>query len=270
MFGYIVINKKDLAKEDKIRYKQSYCGLCKALKKNYGTLGSALLSFDMTFVLLLLEDLYNEEGEIIKSHCHSHPINLNYRKTSFSDYCAHMQALLSLFALKDKVKDEGKYSPLLKNLEKSEEQLKKDYPRQYESVRSCIERLDEKESENCQDPLLMSKISADLLCEIFVPFEGDLFSDNLSKLGRSIGRYSYLMDAYDDLEKDQKKNTYNPFKNMEKAPDFKLYVKELLKDCATEAALTLEKLPLDENLNILRNIIYSGMWTGFERKESKN
>lgn len=270
MFGYIVINRKDLSREDKVRYKQSYCGLCKALSSKYGLVGSTLLSFDMTFVALLLEDLYNDEGKIIKSRCHSHPIKLEYRHTFFSDYCANMQVLLSLFSLKDKVKDEGKYSFLLKRLEKKEEEHKKEFPRQYESVRNTIERLDEMEKENCQDPLLMSKISSKLLEEVFVPFEGDLFSSDLSRLGRAIGRFSYLMDAYDDLEKDLKKNTYNPFKEMEKRPDFKEYVKELLKDAATDAALTLEHLPLDENLNILKNIIYSGIWAGFERKESKN
>lgn len=270
MFGYLVLNRKDIAKQDSERYRRDYCGLCRALRSEYGRLGSVVLSYDMTMLNLLLDDLYNERPEERKGHCHSRPVSLRYNHSRFSTYCAHMQALLSLFSLKDRAKDDGKRSLVLSALEKREEDIRSRFPRQYESVRLCIERLDEKEAENCQDPLLMSQIAADLLAEIFVPFEGDLFSEDLSLLGRSIGRYVYLLDAYDDLEKDRKKNRYNPFLEMENDVDFRGKVRELLQDSATQAALVLEKLPLDENLNILRNIIYSGMWTGFERKESSN
>mgnify|MGYP006981747641 FL=1 len=31
-------------------------------------------------------------------------------------------------------------------------------------------------------------------------------------LGNNLGRFIYLLDAYDDLEKDEKKNNYNVFK----------------------------------------------------------
>lgn len=270
MFGYIVTNKKDLSEEENKLYKRSYCGLCKSLSENYGRIGATMLSYDMTFLNMLLEDLYNVEPEEKEGRCHIHPVNLKYRQSRFSEYSAHMQIILSIFALKDKEKDEGKRTIALSALEKKEEALRLDYPRQYNSVKECIEKLDKLEEENCQDPLLMSQIASDLLSEIFVPDENDIFADSLRRLGISLGRYIYLLDAYDDLEKDKKKNAYNPFREMEKAADFRDKVRELLQDCATEAALVLEKLPLDENLVILRNIIYSGMWTGFEKKESKN
>ncbi len=268
MFGYTQVNKEDLSDEDKTRYMKVYCGLCKALSKNYGRIGASLLSYDLTLLNLILEDLYNEPQETLTGRCHIHPVKLEYGHTKFSEYASHMQILLSLFALKDKEKDEGKKTISLSILEKREEEIKNNYPRQYRAVSECIAKLDELEKQNCQDPLLMSQISSELLSEVFVPYD-DIFAGDLSRLGRSIGRYIYLIDAYDDLEKDMKAGQYNPFMTMKDDENFREEVRELLRDCASEAAQIIEKLPLDENLPILRNIIYSGIWTKFEKKGSK-
>ena len=41
-------------------------------------------------------------------------------------------------------------------------------------------------------------------------------------------------------------------------------VREDLTLAAASAAQALERLPLDDNLPLLRNVIYSGIWTKFE------
>ena len=54
MFGYIAINKAEMKFKDFDVYHSYYCGLCKRLKERYGRRGQMTLSYDMTFLILLL------------------------------------------------------------------------------------------------------------------------------------------------------------------------------------------------------------------------
>ena len=61
MFGYVQANRKDLSEADKKKYKSFYCGLCRQLKADYKKEGMLSLSYDMTFLTMLLSDLYDEQ-----------------------------------------------------------------------------------------------------------------------------------------------------------------------------------------------------------------
>ena len=61
MFGYVTICEPELKVKDFKAYKACYCGLCKSLKEYYGSLGQLTLTYDMTFVILLLTSLYETE-----------------------------------------------------------------------------------------------------------------------------------------------------------------------------------------------------------------
>ena len=74
MFGYVVINRKELSKEELNKYKSYYCGLCNGLEEKYGKKGMSLLSYDMTFLYLLLSDLYNTNDKENEKRCAVHPI----------------------------------------------------------------------------------------------------------------------------------------------------------------------------------------------------
>ncbi len=54
MFGYIVMNKPEIKMKDFDMYRTFYCGLCRELREKYGISGQITLSYDMTFVILLL------------------------------------------------------------------------------------------------------------------------------------------------------------------------------------------------------------------------
>ena len=57
----------------------------------------------------------------------------------------------------------------------------------------------------------------------------DEWSDELRVLGNNLGRFIYLLDAYDDLEKDEKKNNYNVFKYHKDVEDFDTFAENILK-----------------------------------------
>ena len=61
MYGYIVMNKPELKIREYERYRAYYCGLCRALKTDAGMRGQISLSYDMTFLALLLSALYEPE-----------------------------------------------------------------------------------------------------------------------------------------------------------------------------------------------------------------
>ena len=69
-----------------------------------------------------------------------------------------------------------------------------------------------------------------------------------------------------DNEADQKKNCYNPLVYMEKENDqeFDTFCKLLLTSMMSECAKSFERLPILLHADILRNILYSGVWSRYE------
>ena len=59
MFGYVRIRKPELLVKDYECYKGFYCGLCHSLRDNYGLRGQVTLTYDMTFLVLLLSSVYD-------------------------------------------------------------------------------------------------------------------------------------------------------------------------------------------------------------------
>ena len=67
MFGYVTVNKPEIKFKDFDMYRSFYCGLCRELRERYGIPGQVSLTYDMTFVVLLLSGLYEpptREGKI--------------------------------------------------------------------------------------------------------------------------------------------------------------------------------------------------------------
>lgn len=63
MFGYVIANLEGLTQPQKDRYKGCYCGLCRVLKQRHGFSGRLTLTYDMTFLVLLLSALYEADEE---------------------------------------------------------------------------------------------------------------------------------------------------------------------------------------------------------------
>ena len=58
MFGTLIASASSLSEEEMKRYKACYCGLCRSLKQRYGQFSRLTLNYDMTFLILLLQSLY--------------------------------------------------------------------------------------------------------------------------------------------------------------------------------------------------------------------
>lgn len=66
MFGYVVLNKPEIKFKDFDLYRSFYCGLCRELKEKYGISGQISLTYDMTFVVILLSALYEPDTKKIR------------------------------------------------------------------------------------------------------------------------------------------------------------------------------------------------------------
>ena len=81
-----------------------------------------------------------------------------------------------------------------------------------------------------------------------------------------MGKYIYLMDAYEDIDKDEKKDNYNPLRTLKKdnPKDFETLTRLMMTSMMSECAKSFERLPILLHADILRNILYSGVWTKYE------
>ena len=273
MFGYIIGHKGSMSQEELLRYQGYYCGLCKALEKEYGQLERFGLSFDMTFLALFLSALYEPEEDAKSCRCIFHPLKEKpVIHTEYVDYAAAMTIALTYHKCLDDWNDERKflsckYAQLLK---KSYQLVCRKYPRQCQSIEDSLRHLSVIEASPDATPDDAINYGGMLLAELFV-YKEDFWSNCLRSLGYELGRFIYLMDATMDYEHDIKKSNYNPLIKMNKKPE---EMKELLEFTIGNATEQFEKLPIVQDANLLRNILYGGVWQQYyekmHEKEKKN
>ena len=213
MFGYLIVNKPEMKIKDYERYRAYYCGLCRRLYKHYGKKGQLTLSFDMTFLTILLNGLYEPKLHSGKHFCGLHPAKRQkVMCNQLSDYAADMGILLTYYNLLDDWQDEKKLKSLLlaDSLRKSCMEITRRYPRQSRAVRDYIKKLSVCEKENTDQLDRVAGLTGTMLGEIFV-FREDEWSDDLRTMGFFLGKFIYLMDAYEDLSDDLKNGRYNPW-----------------------------------------------------------
>lgn len=267
MFGYVTVNEPELKIKDYKKYRSYYCGICGALKDNFGLMARMSLNFDMTFLAILLDGVYEPSKEEIDNRCIVHPVQKHKMvKSDIVDYAAKMNVMLTYYKMLDDWNDDKKATryAYAKTLEKSCRKIADEYPQKADRIKENLDKLSNYESENIKDIDLVAGSFGELTACVF-EYEDDVFKDNLSKMGFYLGKFIYIMDAYDDIEKDIEKKEYNPFVDIYAQEDFDEKVKELLTMMMSECARAFEMLPIIENVDILRNIIYSGVWAKYEQ-----
>lgn len=271
MFGYVNINKPELKVKEFYEYKAYYCGLCNVLKKQSGRIGQMTLTYDMTFLIMLLSSLYEpvtiqEEHRCLAHPMSKHPMLMN----EITNYGADMNLALTYHKLLDDWEDDrsvtGKTGMVL--LQHRYKKIEANYERQCRKIKECLSKLRTYEAENNTDLDLVSGCFGDLMAELFVMKE-DVFSKSLRRMGNYLGRFIYLMDAYEDLEKDKKSGSYNPLIPYSEKEDFEDYCNVILTMQMSECTKEFEKLPLIRDAEILRNILYAGVWKKYDRLRNK-
>lgn len=273
MFGYIIINKPELKFREFDIYHSYYCGFCQTLKNEYGSVSQLSLSYDMTFLIMLLTSLYEPEDKILSCRCIAHPLEKHCCRTNdYTKYCSDMNLLLTYYKCIDDWQDEHKVTRLLysKALISKIKQIEQAYPQKSDLLRNRMKAISEYESSSNTNLDKIAGLFGDIMAEVFA-MKTDEWEPVLRHMGFYFGKFIYIMDAYDDIEKDIKSGNYNPLKpQWEHQPsDFASYCHSILTMMMSECCKYFELLPLIQDASILRNILYSGVWTRYELVTAK-
>lgn len=270
MFGYITVNRPELKIREFERYHAYYCGVCRDLRDAFGPPGQATLSYDLTFLAILLTSLYEPEEALTHTRCLIHPLSKHEMlRNGFTAYAAAMNVLLAYHKALDDRMDEhsvrgGAMSAILSN---SYRKIVNQYPRQAAVTKRGLKIIRRLEAENNMNEDACAGVFGRIMACLFTPYD-DVWKPYLHRLGFYLGKFVYLLDAWDDVDKDIRNGSFNPFKDERNndSIDFDAYCENLLTLMISEAAKAFEALPLLRDAELLRNILYAGVWTRFRAK----
>lgn len=269
MFGYLQPDKPELKVRDFELYKAAYCGLCRHLGMDYGIAARLTLSYDCTVLAMLYMSLNEEICTVSNERCTCNPL----KKCLFCDsggkafeFAGAISVIMYWYKLQDTIKDSGMMKKIAAALLRSV--LRRNYKKAAEAYpeidRLTAEMMDQQmQAEQQQAGIdrsaeptakLISKI-----CMMFSPTERE--NHILEVFGYYLGRWIYLMDAADDLEKDIKSDSFNPFKTKHNGniTETMNYCNEVLNMTAAQIVMAYDLLTPHSYKNILDNIIYEGI-----------
>ena len=227
MFGYIKPLTPELKVKEQEAYKAVYCGLCKQLGRNYGTLPQMTLSYDFAFLAILAIAVSGENVQFAQERCMVHPLKKRNicQSCESLDLSAAMATILLYHKLKDNLADGDVGEKILCGtaLPLAESSYRKASAKLPELAKLTEEQMMEQsilEKEKCPSTDRASEPTAKILEALL----GGLSEDPsqklvLKRIGYLLGRWVYLMDALDDLEDDIRNDCYNPFRYCETTGD---------------------------------------------------
>jgi len=274
MFGYVTPCKMELKIKDFEKFKAYYCGLCRSIKSNFGNLPRLALNYDMTFLALLLDSLSDEKSIVEKQFCTIHPLKKRAVLISNSaiDYAAFCNVLLTYYKLLDNFTDEKSlkskiYASLLTIYLKKSPSY---YGENSKKISEILKTLSmEEQAFNGKSLDELSHHFADLTGYILAAYEKDKnYEDSLYNLGYNLGKWIYIIDAYDDLEIDIKESKFNAINSVFNSKNLQYNeIASLVKDrinfslclCGSGCIENLNKLPIKRNYDLLYNILQYGL-----------
>lgn len=282
MLGYIVPDKPELKVKEYELYNGYYCSICKSIGRRYGQLPRMMLSYDAVFLALIINSLDLKEEHILRQRCIAHPVKkrIVVEGQWGIDYAADIMLLIAHFKLLDDKRDEGRVKTIvpLTLLRNTFNKIMKSYDEKGIIMESRLNELSRLEGERCSSLDKAAEPFARFMQEVFVPHE---ISENhgkaeyLGKIGYHIGKWIYLIDAYDDIDENAKSGNYNPLIcqygyevkkgiNPEKQlvvfrNEIKERVEYNLYYYLSEMAEAWKELKVVKNKGLIENIIYFGL-----------
>ena len=191
-----------------------------------------------------------------------------------TEYAADMNVALAYHVCADHAKDDKSASARaqMKLLAKPYARVKELHPETCAAIESRIAAIAEIERDPAAGLDAPANETGRLLGAVYA-WKDDLWAPTLGDMGAALGRFIYVMDAYDDLAEDEKRGRFNPLLKLRKREDFEEMCKKILVLHIAECAREFEKLPIVNDANLLKNVLYSGVWTKYaylqKRKEEK-
>ncbi|MEG1857222.1 MAG: DUF5685 family protein [Pseudoflavonifractor sp.] len=216
MFGYVRPYREELKVRQLEEYQALYCGLCHTMGHRHGLVARMFLNYDFVFLAMLLAPKEDRPATEYR-RCIACP----HRKKCVCTVNAGLAAaadesvILSYWKLRDTVEDGGFWKGTLARclsllLRRGYRKAAAYRPEFDAEVRSALDELHRLEAE--RSPSLDR--TADTFARILqaaAPSTNDVVRDRATgQLLYHVGRWIYLVDAWDDLAEDLKSGSYNP------------------------------------------------------------
>lgn len=272
MFGYVKTDKGELKVREYELYRGLYCSLCKALSKRYGVFSRFILSYDMTFLVLVRLCEKGISPSFRGGRCPFNPTKkCNYCTNAEEEYdfvCA-AAILMFYYKVKDNINDSGLFKKLffflvLPFAALKRKKAKRLFPSLDELVFESMKNQSETENENTNSTDKAAHYSADALGKIF-SFGFSEKKNELYRFGYFVGRWVYLIDALDDIESDIKTGAFNVFvnkyslKSNSLPEEAKHEIKSTLNQSSAEAVAAFKSTGCSLLGEIIENILFGGM-----------
>lgn len=233
MFGYVRADTPYLYIKDQTLYRAVYCGLCKGISEVCGQCARMGLSYDVTFLSVLLHNLSETDVTIEKSRCAAHMLGVKKPMAKVDELTRRLGALntiLAYYKYTDDIEDEGKGIGKRLWFKKGRARAARRYPEIEEIVRKNMAAQSVTEKSNTDSVDRAADATANMLAELsdYLLFDKKtVFTHNLFY---ALGKWIYLIDALDDYDKDIKKGLYNPFVRAFREADKKTLVEKREKE----------------------------------------
>ncbi len=271
MFGYIRAYKPEMRIKEYELYKAVYCSLCRELGKSYGLFARFTLSYDFTFLSILSMSLNDKCCSTSSKRCAFNPA----KKCTYVDdvseleFTAATAMIMLYYKLLDNIQDEKgvkklSYMLLKPLFSSARKKAAAKFPETDAVVADYIDKQQKLEAELCDDLDTAAEPTAECMSKILMTLSNDANAKRcLSRVGYSIGRYIYILDAATDLEEDIKQGKYNPLKGKNLSNEdiaFQLNI------CICEAAKAYELIDIKKFKNILDNLLYLGLEETYKKE----
>ena len=271
LFGYIKVDQANLLGKEYEAYKGIYCSLCRQLGRDYSVFARFILSYDCTFYAMLALDLADKPPCYQPGRCRSNPFKkCNYADTQTAalSLAAALSVISAYYKLRDNLLDSPWYKRIFYRLIQPffaswRKKAAKRYPEIEASVSKMMdEQLKAEKDEACLLDMAASPTATMLgeMCALLtdrIPLRDRLPKDStkriLQAMGYYMGRWIYLIDAADDIEKDKKHHNFNPFLLSDTADA--AYIEATLNHALSEALLSYGLLKNGRFDGIIKNVL---------------
>ncbi len=268
MFGYVRVNKPEMKVKEYEAYRGIYCSLCRSMRKNFGVLSALTLSYDLTFFALARMSFGGKMPSFKGGRCPYNPTKrCNYCQNGEEElrYAAAVSMMMFYFKVKDNIADGSFFRRLLMYLVLPYALLKyREAKKLYAEAAHIIEKAMSEQSltekSGADSPDIAAHNSADALGKLLDYGFGD---ENIYRFGYGTGKFVYLCDALDDIEKDIKKESFNVFVNKyslteKPSEEIREEIKMSLNMCLAIVSEAYEGIENKSLTPLVENIIYEG------------
>jgi hypothetical protein len=263
MFGLMRAKKCGMTDAEKHFRRLNYCGTCKTIGSLYGQKSRLLLNHDTVFLAEILSAVGGENvSDWQKSYQSFNCLSLPKNEIPVSlQFAATANVILTEFKLADHVADENKHRyQLARNafsneFERAEKLLLEwDFP--LEEIKAILESQNARETtEKSLDALAFptAQTTAVFFREGVRQTGKTELQARAFELGFAFGKLVYLLDAFEDYEKDFRHRKFNAFRaafdlqGEKLTPETKRRITAILHEIESEIIVKLNALPIAEN-----------------------